>query len=119
MYTDPRDTVLTTKMISSFTAEVVNELINPLEIKTIIILFIFIFGLIFVCNCSLSYSAWKRAPKDYEDLSPRFTRKKLLNESNNKMVKGISENSCGDCLNSKKRVRNRSEHFRSMSPAQH
>jgi hypothetical protein len=44
MYVDPKNKVLTTKMIGSFTAEVVNHTIAPLSLKTVLIVFGFLAG---------------------------------------------------------------------------
>jgi len=53
MNQDPTMAVKTTKMTAALAAEILNEFVDPLELKTLIFFFTLLFGMIFVCNCSL------------------------------------------------------------------
>jgi len=54
MYTDPADLTLTTRMFGKFTTEVVNDTVQPLAYKSLIVIFVFTIGIILSVNLGLS-----------------------------------------------------------------
>lgn len=55
MTQDPYKAVQSSIMSAGLLSQVLNELIEPLTVKTIIFILVFLFGLIMACNCGLGY----------------------------------------------------------------
>jgi len=70
--TDPVKAVHSTTMTASIFAHILNELIEPLGFKTIIVLLLTLFGLIITCNCSLSSGRHTRHHPEINELHKRM-----------------------------------------------
>lgn len=98
MYIDPKNKVLTTQMIGSFTAEVVNYTITPLSMKTVVILFMGFFAVFIGTNWGINIgtpSLCAGCHKSFlqlqqESLNPSTPTKIIQSCSTN-------SNSCGGC----------------------